>query len=61
MSAIRVLLADDQTLVRTGLRMILDAEPDLEVVGEAGERRGGARSGAASSPPTSCSWTSGCP
>jgi DNA-binding NarL/FixJ family response regulator len=32
---IRVLLADDQELVRTGFRMILEAEPDIEVVGEA--------------------------
>jgi DNA-binding NarL/FixJ family response regulator len=32
---IRILLADDEELVRTGLRMILGAEPDLEVVGEA--------------------------
>ena len=32
---IRVGLADDQDLVRTGLRLILAAEPDLEVVGEA--------------------------
>ena len=32
---IRVLLADDQDLVRTGLRMILDAQPGLQVVGEA--------------------------
>jgi DNA-binding NarL/FixJ family response regulator len=32
---IRVLIADDEELVRSGLRMILGAEPDLEVVGEA--------------------------
>ena|SRR6185503_856828 len=33
----RVLLADDQALVRVGLRKILEFEPDLEVVGEAGD------------------------
>jgi DNA-binding NarL/FixJ family response regulator len=32
---IRILIADDQPLMRTGFRMILDAEPDIEVVGEA--------------------------
>ena len=32
---IRVLVADDQELVRTGLRMILDAQPEFQVVGEA--------------------------
>jgi DNA-binding NarL/FixJ family response regulator len=36
---IRVVLADDQEIVRTGLRMILDAQPDIEVVGEAGDGR----------------------
>jgi DNA-binding NarL/FixJ family response regulator len=32
---IRVLLADDQALVRAGFHLILDAEPDMDVVGEA--------------------------
>jgi DNA-binding NarL/FixJ family response regulator len=34
-SAVRILLVDDQALVRGGFRMILEGEPDLEVVGEA--------------------------
>jgi DNA-binding NarL/FixJ family response regulator/class 3 adenylate cyclase len=34
---VRVLIVDDQVLVRTGFRMILEAEPDLEVVGEASD------------------------
>lgn len=36
---IRVLVADDQELVRTGLTMILDAQPDLEVIGTAADGR----------------------
>jgi DNA-binding NarL/FixJ family response regulator len=35
--SIRVLIADDQELVRTGFRKIIEAEPDLEVVGEAAD------------------------
>ena len=35
--SVRVLIADDQELVRTGLRMILDAQPGIEVVGEAAD------------------------
>ena len=34
---IKVLIVDDQALVRAGFRMILDAEPELEVVGEAAD------------------------
>ena len=37
MNAIRVVVADDQPLVRTGLRMILRPEPGIEVVGEAAD------------------------
>jgi DNA-binding NarL/FixJ family response regulator len=33
----RILLVDDHALVRRGLRLVLEAEPDMEVVGEAGD------------------------
>ncbi|WIM95046.1 response regulator transcription factor [Actinoplanes oblitus] len=36
---IRVLLVDDQQLIRAGLRMLLDAEDGMEVIGEAGDGR----------------------
>ena len=36
---IRVLIADDQTIVRTGLATILDAQPDIDVVGAAADGR----------------------
>jgi DNA-binding NarL/FixJ family response regulator len=37
MTAARLLLADDHAMVRRGLRLVLDAEPDLKVVAEAGD------------------------
>ncbi|WP_328942297.1 response regulator transcription factor [Streptomyces sp. NBC_00250] len=37
MTTIRVVVADDQELVRSGFAMILDAQPDIEVVAEAGD------------------------
>ncbi|MFQ1003103.1 response regulator [Modestobacter sp. SSW1-42] len=36
-SPIRVVLVDDQQLVRAGFRMVIDSQPDLTVVGEAGD------------------------
>ena len=39
MTDTRVVIADDQVLVRGGLRMIVEAQPDMEVVGEAGDGR----------------------
>jgi DNA-binding NarL/FixJ family response regulator len=40
---IRVVLVDDQSMIRTGLRMVLAAEPDIEVVGEAADGAAGVR------------------
>lgn len=37
--SIKVLLVDDEQLVRAGLKLILAAEPDIEIVGEAGDGR----------------------
>ena len=39
--SIRILLVDDQTLVRTGFRLILGSEPDFEVVGDAADGQEG--------------------
>jgi DNA-binding NarL/FixJ family response regulator len=47
---ISVLLADDQALVRAGFRALLDAEPDIRVVGEAGDGLQAARLAAATRP-----------
>jgi DNA-binding NarL/FixJ family response regulator len=47
---IRVLIADDQELVRTGFRVILNAESDLEVVGEASDGREAIEAAAALGP-----------
>ncbi|MFF5728326.1 response regulator [[Kitasatospora] papulosa] len=38
---IRVLICDDQVLIRTGLATIIDAQPDMEVAGECGDGRTG--------------------
>ena len=37
MGVIRVVLVDDQELVRTGFRLVLGGQQDMEVVGEAGD------------------------
>jgi DNA-binding NarL/FixJ family response regulator len=39
MSAVKILIVDDHAVVRSGLRLLLGKEPDLEVVGEAGDAR----------------------
>ena len=50
----RVVLADDQALLRAGLRVLLDAEDDLEVVGEADDGVRGDRG----RPPATCPTSS---
>jgi hypothetical protein len=49
--AIRVLVADDQAIIRTGLRVMLDAEPDIEVVGGGCAEPGGDRDVGVRDPP----------
>jgi len=36
---IKVLLVDDQTLIRQGIRLLLELEPDIQVVGQAADGR----------------------
>ena len=43
MAPIRVLIVDDHAILREGLKMVLGLEPDLQVVGEAGNGRDGVR------------------
>lgn len=43
MEPIRILLVEDQTLMRQGMKTILDLEPGLQVVGEAADGEGGVR------------------
>ena len=43
---IRVLLVDDEAMIRTGLRLVLEIEPDIEVIGEAPDGDEGVRSAA---------------
>ena len=60
-SSTRILVADDHEIVRRGLKLVMDREPDLEVVAEAAD---GAEARRARSRPTTCtsrSSTSACP
>ena len=39
MSVVRIVLADDHTVMRNGLRLLLERQPNLQVVGEAADGR----------------------
>ena len=55
-----MLIADDQQLVRTGFRMILDSEPDIDGCRRSHRRTYTPCRSPTNCSPTSCSWTSGC-
>ena len=57
---IRVVLADDQALVRAGFLALLDAQDDIEVVGEAADGDEAVARDPPRRGPTWCSWTSAC-
>lgn len=50
MSAVRILLADDHVVMRSGLRLLLERQPNLEVVGEAADGQEAVRLAAAEKP-----------
>jgi two-component system response regulator NreC len=50
MAAIRILLADDHVIMRNGLRLLLERQPDLEVIGEAADGREAVDMAAAAKP-----------
>jgi DNA-binding NarL/FixJ family response regulator len=60
MIPVRILLADDHTVMRNGLRLLLERQPHLQVVGEAADGR---QAVALSETPIRMwsSWTSPCP
>ena len=58
---VRVLIADDHGIVRSGLRKLLESEEGIEVVAEAADGERGPRPGDRASSPTWRSSTSRCP
>ena len=60
MARIRILLADDHTVMRRGLRLLLEQQADFQVVGEADDGRQAVEL-AAPCIPTWPFWTSACP
>ena len=56
----RILIADDHGIVRSGVKLLLDRQPDMEVVAEAEDGVDALEQALAHRSPTSRSWTSRC-
>ena len=52
--SVRILLADDQELMRMGFRMVIESQPDMTIVGEAANGREAIAAGGRVSCRTSC-------